>query len=139
MYISHSRTMAASLVTALALQGCVSTGNRPTALHTLPLQTKPVDTVRPTGSATGTLVNVNGCLRIERGPRQSSLVVWPHGTRLSPDGRAGVTLPDGRSIAVGQRVTLGGGERPDLPSDLVAVPPHSSCTGPYFVAASLSS
>lgn len=83
---------------------------------------------------TGTIVLEDGCLRI-KGERRNPVIVWPNEAALDLVSQPGkvriVHRMSGKSIAVGERVNLGGdsGELRDGTEILDADP---ACLGPFF-------
>lgn len=126
--------VALALGAAVLSAGCASTLEAPASLPTLTAQ---ASVVQMTGMASGSLVMDRGCVRLASASGASRLVVWPHGTRLTGDVPARITLGNGKSMAIGQQVRLGGGERDDLPPSMLATAPAAACVGPYFIAADL--
>lgn len=91
----------------------------------LPVLTRPVKAWYGSISH-GTLRSFNGCLGIEaRGKR--GIVIWPEGSRLSPDGSA-VTSTSGSVLGrVGHTILLAG---PAVPlSQIESHVSHSACVG----------
>lgn len=86
----------------------------------------------------GTLVETNGCLRIDTGEGPGTLVLWPRNYSISTEGAAIRILDDeGNVVArVGDEVRFGGGtvseaEDPQGYADLRRRTP-ASCDGPYW-------
>lgn len=125
----HAPLAALALAAMTAGSGCAST---PEGSGGLPTLTADSSTVQMTGIATGTLTAELGCIRLARADGPSRLVIWPHGTRLAGQQ---IALPNGKAVALGQSVTLGGGERDDVPTTMLASPLSGDCKGPYFIAA----
>jgi hypothetical protein len=104
---------------------------------------QPAPTLGPGGSGQaliiGTLVNDNGCLRVQSQGDDGSLVVWSRDVTLhaSHDVIEVHTL-DGKVVArVGEQVRFGGGgisaaEGGSLPEDLLLEPWAQACPGPYW-------
>ena len=123
-------SIAAIAVAAMAVgSGCASA---PIAHEALPTLTAQASFVQMTGLAEGTLMAERGCIRLTRIGGLSRLVIWPHGTQFS--GRH-IALPSGKSVPLGQTVTLGGGDRDDVPTTMLVSPLSAACGGPYFIAA----
>jgi len=93
----------------------------------------------------GTLVEVDGCLRIEDGHYADGwLVLWPFGSdiRVADDGIE-VINEDGKPVArVGDRLRAGGGAIENTRgmesiNEMIPGMPIEGCRGPYWVAAPL--
>lgn len=128
----HGTIAALAMVAIAAGTGCASSLESQVTLPTLTMDSS---TVQMTGMATGTLVEEGGCIRLTRPDGSSRLVIWPEGTRFVDDSHQRIAFPNGKSVTVGQSVTLGGGERSELAPSTLASPASDRCTGPYFVAA----
>lgn len=117
----------ALLAVGIVAPGCSSLGAGP-------LPTVPVDPIRMSGLARGTLSYRDGCLRLE-GPERSAMIVWPRGTRFLPNETPPRVIdPEGRERRVGDVVSLGGGgvTVEDLRYDSRTFNIISQCGGPIF-------
>jgi hypothetical protein len=93
----------------------------------------------------GTLLEVDGCLRIEDGHYADGwLVIWPSGSdiRVADDGIE-VVNAEGKPVArVGEQLGAGGGAIENTRgmesiNEMIPGMPIEGCRGPYWVAASL--
>lgn len=57
----------------------------------------------------GTLVVVDGCLGIKDADYRDTVVVWPHGTKVTNDDPSTIDLPGVGEVALGDEVSVGGG------------------------------
>jgi hypothetical protein len=85
----------------------------------------------------GTLVEEDGCLRVEEG-ESSHLIIWPydHTVIAAEDGTLQIRDGSGVVVArVGDVVRMGGGETRSLDS-VTPMEIPARCTGPYWIAGS---
>ena len=84
----------------------------------------------------GQLVSKDGCLRITSIGGTDYLLIWPHGFKLTVDGRnIQVSDDSGVSLSVGEEIRIGGGEVSlSRVQAFVEQPLPSDCPGPYWVA-----
>lgn len=68
----------------------------------------------------GTLVTRNGCVLLEQARGIAQPVVWPSGTSIAGEDPLTLELPSGERLAVGQKVSGGGGYDDPWSDDLEA-------------------
>lgn len=88
----------------------------------------------------GTLVLVDGCLRVRRANGTSDLVIWPPEVALRTDGGAIQIVDAGGRVAarVGAPIAMGGGQLSTVPSHGLREAPPARCPGPYWLTGEIA-
>ncbi|MBU3967580.1 MAG: hypothetical protein KKG76_09430 [Euryarchaeota archaeon] len=139
---SKLRGLMIGIIVSILITGCVektqqdeSSVNTSTSLF-FPVQKYTNPSVRMTAILEGELVQINGCLRVDK-----YLLVWPYGFSISTNDEViQINNNTGKPVAiVGDKVILGGGE---IPGDYIAnfsrELPSSRCSGPYWIVGDVS-
>lgn len=92
------------------------------------------DEIYLTASASGILGLRNGCFVVGE-----TSIVWPSNARLARDDQGRISIlntTSGKSVRVGERIAMGGGEVPRLDPGALqdGASDLAQCSGPFFLA-----
>ncbi len=133
---SKLRGLMIGIFVSILVTGCVEkTQQDESSVNTstspfFPVQKEP-NPVRMTALLEGELMQINGCLRVD-----DYLLIWPYGFSVSTSGGViQINNSTGKPVAiVGDKVKLGGGEKPgDIIANFSSELPSSRCSGPYWI------